>query len=107
MVRPDALAGVLGGSGAESRFLTTSDDIRLHCLHWPSERSPPWAVVIFLHGIASHGGWFGETAADLCRHGVAVYAPDRRGSGRSGGPRGHPTRHERPLYHTRTAGLPG
>jgi alpha-beta hydrolase superfamily lysophospholipase len=97
MVRPDALAGVLGGSGAESRFLTTDDGVRLHLLHWPSERSPPWAVVIFLHGIASHAGWFGETAADLSNRGVAVYAPDRRGSGRSGGPRGHLARYERAL----------
>ena len=27
MVRPDALAGVLGGSGAESRFPTTDDGV--------------------------------------------------------------------------------
>jgi len=97
MVRPDALASVLGGSGAESRLLTTDDGVRLHLLHWPSERSPPWAAVIFLHGIASHAGWFGETAADLSNRGVAVYAPDRRGSGRSRGPRGHLTRYERAL----------
>jgi alpha-beta hydrolase superfamily lysophospholipase len=97
MVRADALAGVLGGSGAESRFLTANDGVRLHFLHWPSGRSPPWAVVIFLHGIASHAGWFGETAADLSNRGVAVYAPDRRGSGRSSGPRGHLTRYERVL----------
>jgi acylglycerol lipase len=97
MVRPDALGGVLGGAGAESRFLAASDGVRLHLLHWPSGRSPPWAVVIFLHGIASHAGWFGETAADLSNRGVAVYAPDRRGSGRSGGPRGHLTRYERAL----------
>jgi acylglycerol lipase len=97
MVRPDALAGVLGGSGAESRSLTTDDGVRLRLLHWRSERSPPWAVVIFLHGIASHAGWFGETAADLSNRGVAVYAPDRRGSGRSTGPRGHLTRYERAL----------
>ena len=97
MVRPDALAGVLGGSGAETRFLTTDDGVRLHLLHWPSERSPPWAVVIFLHGIASHAGWFGETAADLSNRGLAVYAPDRRGSGRSSGPRGHLTSYERAL----------
>jgi alpha-beta hydrolase superfamily lysophospholipase len=97
MVRPDALGGVLGGAGAESRFLAASDGVRLHLLHWPSGRSPPWAVVIFLHGIASHAGWFGETAADLSNRGVAVYAPDRRGSGRSSGPRGHLTRYERAL----------
>jgi alpha-beta hydrolase superfamily lysophospholipase len=54
-------------------------------------------VVVFLHGIASHGGWFAETAADLDKQGVAVYAPDRRGSGRSGGPRGHLDRYERAL----------
>jgi acylglycerol lipase len=97
MVRAEALAGVLGGSGAESRFLTSNDGVRLHCLHWPSGRSPPWAVVLFLHGIASHAGWFGETAADLSSRGVAVYGPDRRGSGRSSGPRGHLTRYERAL----------
>ena len=97
MARPDALAGVLGGSGAESRFLTTDDGVRLRVLHWRSERSPPWAVVIFLHGIASHAGWFGETAADLSNRGVAVYAPDRRGSGRSTGLRGHLTRYKRAL----------
>ena len=54
-------------------------------------------MVVFLHGIASHGGWFAETAVDLDTQGVAVYAPDRRGSGRSGGPRGHLNRYERAL----------
>jgi alpha-beta hydrolase superfamily lysophospholipase len=71
--------------------------VRLHYLHWSSGPSPPWAVVIFLHGIASHAGWFAETAAHLNEHGVAVYGPDRRGSGRSGGPRGPLARYERAL----------
>jgi alpha-beta hydrolase superfamily lysophospholipase len=87
----------LAGRGAESRFLTASDGVNLHYLHWSSGRSPPWAVIVFLHGIASHAGWFGETAADLNRQGVAVYGPDRRGSGRSGGPRGHLERYGRAL----------
>jgi acylglycerol lipase len=87
----------LAGRGAESRFLTASDGVDLHYLRWSSGRSPPWAVIIFLHGIASHAGWFGETAADLNRQGVAVYGPDRRGSGRSGGPRGHLERYGRAL----------
>jgi acylglycerol lipase len=97
MVAPDALAGVLGGGGAESQFIQASDGVELHYLRWSSGPAPPWAVVIFLHGIASHAGWFGETAADLLEQGVAVYAPDRRGSGRSGGPRGHLARYERAL----------
>jgi alpha-beta hydrolase superfamily lysophospholipase len=97
MERADPSAGALAGRGAESRFLTASDGVRLHYLRWPSGRSPPRATIIFLHGIASHAGWFGETAADLNRQGVAVYGPDRRGSGRSGGPRGHLERYGRAL----------
>ena len=45
--------------------------------------------MLFLHGIASHGAWFAGTAVHLAGRGVAVYSPDRRGSGLSGGPRGH------------------
>jgi acylglycerol lipase len=97
MVRADPSAGALAGRGAESRFLTASDGVRLHYLRWSSGRSPPWATIIFLHGIASHAGWFGETAADLNSQGVAVYGPDRRGSGRSGDPRGHLERYGRAL----------
>jgi alpha-beta hydrolase superfamily lysophospholipase len=82
---------------AESHFITAGDGVGLHYLRWRSERSPPAAVVLFLHGIASHAGWFAETAADLNRQGVEVYGLDRRGSGRSGGPRGHLDRYERAL----------
>jgi acylglycerol lipase len=93
----DAERDTLGGGDAVSRAVRASDGVELHCLCWCSGRSPPWAVVVFLHGIASHGGWFAETAVDLDTQGVAVYAPDRRGSGRSGGPRGHLNRYERAL----------
>jgi acylglycerol lipase len=93
----DAERGTLGGGDAVSRLVLASDGVELHCLRWYGGPSPPWAVVVFLHGIASHGGWFAETAADLDTEGVAVYAPDRRGSGRSGGPRGHLDRYERAL----------
>ena len=85
------------GGDAESRFLVAGDGVRLHHLHWRSGKSPPSAAVVFLHGIASHAGWFSETATDLNRHGVEVYGLDRRGSGRSGGPRGHLDRYERAL----------
>jgi alpha-beta hydrolase superfamily lysophospholipase len=93
----DAARDALDGGGAESRFLTASDGIKLHYLRWSSGRSPPRAVIVFLHGIASHAGWFGETAAELNSQDVAVYGPDRRGSGRSGGPRGHLEHHGRAL----------
>jgi alpha-beta hydrolase superfamily lysophospholipase len=93
----DAERGTLDGGDAASRRARASDGVELHYLRWSGGPSPPWAVLIFLHGIASHGGWFAETAADLEALGVAVYAPDRRGSGRSGGPRGHLDRYERAL----------
>ena len=70
----DPPAGVLADAGAERRFLTADDGVRLHYLAWPTGPSPPWAIVIFLHGIASHAGWFAQTAAHLNDHGVAVWA---------------------------------
>ncbi|HEY7101616.1 MAG TPA: alpha/beta fold hydrolase, partial [Mycobacteriales bacterium] len=85
------------GRAPESRFLTAGDGVRLHYLRWRSEPSPPSAVLIFLHGIASHAGWFAETATDLGHNGVEVYGLDRRGSGHSEGPRGHLDRYERAL----------
>jgi alpha-beta hydrolase superfamily lysophospholipase len=93
----DAEPGTLGGGDAQSRLIRASDGVELHYLRWSSGRSPPWAVVVFLHGVASHAGWFAETATDLDEQGVTVYAPDRRGSGRSGGPRGHLARYQRAL----------
>jgi alpha-beta hydrolase superfamily lysophospholipase len=98
MVRADPPSGALAGRGAESRFFTASDGVNLHYLRWSSPQSRSWAVVVFLHGIASHADWFGETAVELNNRGVAVYGPDRRGSGRSGGPRGHLARYERALH---------
>ncbi|HKE98059.1 MAG TPA: alpha/beta fold hydrolase [Actinomycetes bacterium] len=97
MGHPAAAGATLPDGGAESRFLTATDDVRLHLLQWSGERPSPWAVVVYLHGIASHAGWFSETAAHLRDQGVTVYAPDRRGSGRSGGPRGHLDRYRRAL----------
>src|SRR4051794_27323357 len=85
----------LGGADAVSSAVRADDGVELHVWRWSGAR--PWVVVIFLHGIASHGGWFGETATDLREQGVAVYAPDRRGSGRSGGRRGHLDRYARAL----------
>jgi acylglycerol lipase len=85
------------GGDAERCFFTAGDGVRLHYFRWRSRQSPPSTVVVFLHGIASHAGWFAETAADLNRQGVEVYGLDRRGSGRSSGPRGHLNRYERAL----------
>jgi alpha-beta hydrolase superfamily lysophospholipase len=87
----------LGGSRSTDGFLRASDGVELHYLRWSRAPAQPWAVVIFLHGIASHATWFSESADDLDERGIAVYALDRRGSGQSGGRRGHVRRYERVL----------
>jgi acylglycerol lipase len=97
--QPDAvtIGSDISVGAAEVRRLLMSDGVEVHCLVWlPAER-PPAAIVVFLHGIASHGAWFGETASWLAARGIGVYAPDRRGSGHSGGRRGHVRRYERAL----------
>ncbi len=46
------------------------------------------AVLVF-HGIESHAGWFTASCEALAEAGLRVVCFDRRGSGTSGGPRGH------------------
>jgi alpha-beta hydrolase superfamily lysophospholipase len=67
--------------------VTASDGVALHEREWLSPE--PRALLVFVHGIASHSGWFAETAELLAASQVTVVAPDRRGSGLSRGPRGH------------------
>ncbi|MDD4891560.1 MAG: alpha/beta fold hydrolase [Phycisphaerae bacterium] len=45
--------------------------------------------IVCLHGIQSHGGWFGDSASALAQAGHAVLMPDRRGSGANATSRGH------------------
>jgi len=67
--------------------------------HVPAERGAKLAVrvsghngtrtpVVMLHGLQSHSGWFAQSQSFLAGLGCPVYAMDRRGSGRSEGPRG-------------------
>ncbi len=67
--------------------LEATDGIPLTLHRWLPESSPQ-AVLYYVHGIQSHAGWLFETGPELARRGMACYALDRRGSGRSGGVRG-------------------
>jgi alpha-beta hydrolase superfamily lysophospholipase len=71
------------------RRLTASDGVELAYRVYAAGDGGPRGTVAYLHGIQSHGAWYVETAAELARRGYSVYLPDRRGSGASGGPRGH------------------
>src|SRR3954453_19715471 len=82
---------------ASEGWLTAVDGLPLHYRAWLPESQPASAALLFSHGIASHGAWFAETPAFLAERGMAVYAPDRRGSGLSGGRRGHIDSYEQAL----------
>ncbi|HUT54483.1 MAG TPA: lysophospholipase [bacterium] len=50
---------------------------------------PVRAVCMICHGLGEHSGRYAEVAADLAQKGLASFALDHRGHGRSGGKRGH------------------
>ena len=64
-----------------------SDGYRLKFRHWAPEN--PRGILIALHGIQSHSGWYDYSSRRLADTGFAVYFPDRRGSGLNGFQRGH------------------
>jgi alpha-beta hydrolase superfamily lysophospholipase len=69
--------------------ITVPDGATLALHRWtPLDPSGVTGLLFYVHGIQSHAGWLLETGAELARHGIATYALDRRGSGRSAGIRG-------------------
>lgn len=54
----------------------------------------PKGVILYLHGIQSHSGWYIQSCQLLAEHGYTVYAPDRRGSGLNREDRGHMQNYE-------------
>jgi alpha-beta hydrolase superfamily lysophospholipase len=68
--------------------LARPDGISLFFRFWrqPDAQAP---VLVLLHGLGAHTGWFIDMGNALHERGLTVYAVDHRGFGRSGGPRGH------------------
>lgn len=71
------------------RRLTAGDGVSLAYRVFAAGDGGPRGTIVYQHGLQSHGAWYVETAAELARRGYSVYLADRRGSGSSGGPRGH------------------
>lgn len=67
----------------EIEFYTASEGHRLAVRLWPASL-PARARVVFVHGIRSHGGWYGQCAEHLAAAGFEVAFLDRRGSGLNG-----------------------
>lgn len=66
--------------------LSTSDGCKLFLRNWDSGSSE---ILLILHGLGAHSGWFIDMGNSLASHGLTVYAMDHRGFGRSGGLAGH------------------
>lgn len=67
---------------------TGQGGVRLYWRAWLPEGDVQ-TVLIVAHGYGEHGGRYGSVVDFLVPRGVAIYALDHRGHGRSGGPRGH------------------
>jgi alpha-beta hydrolase superfamily lysophospholipase len=76
-------------AGVDRVTVDSADETRIHVSVFPAVR--PTAALIVLHGLQSHAGWLeaSGTGHHLAERGIVTFAYDRRGSGRSGGQRGH------------------
>lgn len=68
-------------------MLKAEDGCQLALHIWKAAKEK--AVLFYIHGMQSNGGWLFETGPYLSERGVSVYVMDRRGSGKSGGSRGN------------------
>lgn len=71
-----------------TRKIRAPDGVDLHVELWRPEATPRLAVVVS-HGSGDHVGRHEWLAELLVPEGAAVFGPDHRGEGLSGGPRGH------------------
>lgn len=74
------------GLQVREEFLDRQDGPRIFVRSW-HPAGPPRAVVAICHGVKSHSGYYHWIAERLVENGLAVYALDLRGRGRSGGER--------------------
>ncbi|MDA1233057.1 MAG: alpha/beta fold hydrolase [Planctomycetota bacterium] len=69
------------------RSFTASDGYKISFRHWQSQT--PRGIIVALHGIQSHSGWYKASSRAMAEANFDVYFADRRGSGRNGLQRGH------------------
>ncbi|GCE13043.1 alpha/beta fold hydrolase [Tengunoibacter tsumagoiensis] len=74
-----------------TELLATRDGCQLFLQSWQAESEH---VLLILHGLGGHGGWYIDLAQELATQGITVYTMDHRGFGRSGGLQGHIDRHQ-------------
>ena len=78
--RPD---GSFAGPRLEDRDFISFDGTKLALQHWDPPGDEPWAVVIGLHGMDDYANTFHLAADYWAQKGIATWAYDQRGFGRS------------------------
>lgn len=71
---------------AREQMIDSAKGIRIFVRSWAPDSTPP-AVLVICHGVNSHGGQYIWAAEQFVSDGLAVYALDLRGRGRSEGER--------------------
>ncbi len=67
----------------ERLHLTTDDQHRIGIHYWAAAETDCRGVLVWLHGMAEHGGRYGALAEHLNAQGWHLYCPDHRGHGLS------------------------
>jgi len=70
-------------------YFTTGDNKKLYEQEWVPEEAPV-SVVLFVHGLGSHGSRLDHWAERFADRQIAFHTYDQRGHGKSDGKRGHP-----------------
>jgi acylglycerol lipase len=71
------------GPRLEDHAVVSFDGARLGLMHWQPEDREPWAVIVGVHGMNDYANAFHLAAPFWARQGIATYAYDQRGFGRS------------------------
>lgn len=79
----------------EIREFAASDGYRFQYRYWKTNREQPLGIIVALHGIQSHSGWYEYSCQIMCEAGFEVCFLDRRGSGLNEESRGHVAHVER------------
>lgn len=73
-------AGETAASAAPTASITAPDGYSLACRHYPAVGKRR-GVLVCIHGIQSHGGWYVASCQQFAKAGYEVFFVDRRGSG--------------------------
>lgn len=90
------VATAVDGGRYETGEMKMRDGMAIFYRAWlhPDAQRP---ILLIMHGLGAHSGWFIDMGNSLHEQGLTVYAMDHRGFGRSGGMRGHAAEAQAPV----------